>query len=76
MLLMWTPGLAFVAPGPSCHEADARTAGQFAISVGHHGRATFISTNKNVDGGVVQCIEYGQIAFPRHACEAIYALRY
>jgi len=45
------------------HHADAGLAGQFAVRVGHHGRAAFLTAHRDLDVGIVQAVQHRQIAF-------------
>src|SRR5690606_3027656 len=60
---------------PAGDHADAGLAGQPAPAVGHHRRATFLAADEDVDTGVIQCVQHGEIAFPRHAGDAFDAVR-
>jgi hypothetical protein len=59
---------------PARHEADAGLPGQPSLAIGHHRGAAFLAADDGVDPGVVQSVEYGQIAFARHAENALDAV--
>jgi hypothetical protein len=44
------------------------------VSIGHHGGAAFLAAHRNVDTGVVQAVENGQVTFARHAKNVLDAL--
>ena len=57
--------------GAAGDEGDARTAGQFAVRLGHHRGAALVAADHGVDRRVVQGVEHGEIAFAGHAVEAL-----
>ena len=61
--------------GAARHQADAGLAGELAVAVGHHRRAAFLAADDRPDRRIVQRVEHGQIAFARHAIEALDAVR-
>ena len=61
--------------GAAGDEADAGPAGQLAIGLGHHRGAAFGAADHDVDRAVMQRVERGEIAFARHAGDALDALR-
>ena len=73
-IAMWMPGEALVAPGPARHEADAGAAGELAVGLRHHRRAALLAADGDVDRGVVQRVEHGEVALARHAEEVIDAV--
>lgn len=40
---------------------------QLAIGVGHHGRAAFLTTDRDLYIGIVQAVQYRKIAFSGNA---------
>jgi hypothetical protein len=45
------------------------------MGLGHHGRAAFLTADRNLYVGIVQPIEHRQVAFARYAKYMIDALR-
>ena len=56
-----------LGPRATGDHTDAWAPGQFALCVSHHGGAAFLSANGHLDVGIVQAIEYSQIAFAWYA---------
>ncbi len=56
------------------HKTDARLAGQFALRLGHHGRAAFLAAHGDVDAGVVQRVKHGEETFTRHTEQLLHAV--
>ena len=48
-------------------ETDAGLAGELALGLGHHRCAAFLAADGDLDLGVMQRIECGEVAFARHA---------
>src|SRR5690606_14487734 len=53
--------------GRTRDKADAGLPGEFAVCLGHHGGSTFLAAHSYLDVGIMQGIEYGEIAFSGHA---------
>ena len=53
--------------GPARDEADAGLAGQLAGGLGHHAGAALGPADRDLQLGVVQRVEHGEIALARHA---------
>ncbi len=49
------------------HHADAGFAGQLAMGVRHHGGATFLTADGDLDVGVVQAVQHRQVALAGNA---------
>ena len=49
------------------HHADAGFAGEPAPGIGHHRGAAFLAADHDIDIGIVERVENGEIAFSRHA---------
>ena len=61
--------------GAAGDETDAGTAGQLAIGLGHVGGGPLVLADDGVDlRRVVQGVEHVEIAFPRHAEQAVGAM--
>ena len=58
----------------TCDHADARLAREFAVRIGHHGRPAFLAANSDLDIGIVQTVEHGQVTFARHTEHVFYAV--
>ncbi len=72
---MWTPGLAFVAPGPRVTKQTPGRPRELAVGFRHHGGPAFGAADQNVDRGVVQRVEDGQITLAGHAGQPLHSLR-
>ena len=53
--------------GATRDHADAGTAGELAVGVGHVGRADLVTTRDEADRRVVERVEHGQVALAGHA---------
>ncbi|MEY9563646.1 hypothetical protein ABIA26_005988 [Sinorhizobium fredii] len=69
------PGRGIGGAGAARHHANARLSGQPAPGVRHHRRTALLAADDDVDVGVVERIQYGQIAFARHAGDALHTVR-
>ncbi len=61
--------------GSARNHTDARATGKLAVRIGHHGGSAFLTAYCYFDGGVMQAVEYCQIAFPRHTEYVLDAVR-
>ena len=52
--------------GSACDHHNARTARQPRRRIGHHRCPAFLTADGDIDGGIMQRIQHGQIAFARH----------
>ena len=55
-------------------EADAGTAGQFAIGLGHDRRTAFLAADQHVDRRIMQCIKDGKKTLAGHASQPLHTL--
>ena len=53
--------------GSTRHEGDARTPGELADRLRHHGGAAFLAADRDGDVAIVESVEHRQIAFSRNA---------
>ncbi|MNT39391.1 hypothetical protein D3C72_1756330 [compost metagenome] len=60
------PGRCIGGARAACHHADAGTAGEFTLRLGHHRGAAFLAADGGVDGRIVQSVQHGQKALARH----------
>ena len=73
-MAMWMPADALVAPGPRVTKQMPGLPVSRAVAVGHHRGAAFLAADDGADRRIVQRVEHGEIAFARHAIDAVDAV--
>ena len=66
-LAMWMPAEALVAPGPRVTKQMPGRPVALPMRFGRHRRAALVAADGELDVAVVEGVERGEIAFPRHA---------
>ena len=59
-------GRGIGCPRPARHHGDTGASRQTGCGIRHHGGAALLATNRDLDRGIMQRIEHGQIALARH----------